>query len=71
LFDDQGKQTSVFRLQQTNGNLLFPLAANKWNFAISVFHLQQKQNCHFPLVPSVYTYIFCHFTAENGKRKPR
>jgi hypothetical protein len=38
-------------------SLLFPFAANKWNFAISVFHLQQKQNCHFPLVPSVYTYI--------------
>jgi hypothetical protein len=43
-FANQGKQTSDFRF-------LFLFAANKWKFAVSVFHLQQRKgSCYFPFV---------------------
>ncbi len=44
-FDDQGKQTSVFRFP-------FPFGANKRKFTVSIFHLQQTNgSCRFPLDP--------------------
>jgi hypothetical protein len=37
--------------RETNFHFLFSLAANKWKFAVSIFHLQQTNgSCRFPLV---------------------
>jgi hypothetical protein len=66
----------VCRSWKTNFHFPFPLAANKQNFAVSVFRLQQTNgSCRFPLV-LFYIYIFTenrtlylYATVSSGKGK--
>ncbi len=61
----------ICRPRKINFRFMFPFAANKQKFAVSVFHLQQTiGSCCFLLVLfsiNIYIYINCHFK----RRKPR
>jgi hypothetical protein len=43
-FADQGIQTSVFRLQQTDGSMPFPLSVCSKQTEVAVFRLRNSRN---------------------------
>jgi hypothetical protein len=68
LFADQGKNTSLFGFQKTNGSLLFPFSAcskQMENETTGNFHLfaangKQKRQTSVCFL-YIYKYICCHF----------
>jgi hypothetical protein len=64
-FAGQGKQTSVFHLQQTNGSFPFPFPELMKNDNFHLFAANGK------LYKYIYIYILvcCHFVKKTIKRK--